>query len=204
MKAEAPSARVVGEPDCGFFIDTPNDGYQPVNTTYPLQMQYVYRMQQAGGSLSPACQHAHGAEAWKCIMAPYAAPFITTPWFALQSRFDKWQLSEELFMPCMQAQPYSPPYKPNSCSAADVANIRAYGPRFMAQFRPLIDAPGSKNGAFLDACIIHGSTNSSIDGLSNGEAFQRWLAGGQAWYVMKCGGSDEAGPCDPSPVCAPF
>ncbi len=148
-------------------------------------------------------QASFGADAWKCIMAPYAAPFISTPWFALQSRFDKWQLGEELFMPCQQAQPYSPPYKPSTCNATDVANIQAYGPRFMGQFRPLIDAPGSKNGAFLDACIIHGSTNSTIDGVSNSQAFDQWLSGGRAWWVYKCNGSDEQGPCDPSPVCAP-
>jgi len=187
-----------------FFIDTPNDGYAPANVTYTNQMKYVYQMQNASGSLSAACQASYGSDAWRCIMAPYAAPFITTPWFALQSRFDKWQLGQELFMPCMQRQAYSPPFSPNTCNATDVANIQAYGPRFMDQFRPLINSPGSKNGAFLDACIIHGSTNSSIDGVTGYAAFEQWLAGGQAWYVMKCGGSDSAGPCDPSTICAPF
>ena len=57
-------------------------------------MQYVYNMQNASGSLSSTCQTSHAPDSWKCIMAPYAAPFITTPWFAFQSRFDKWQLSE--------------------------------------------------------------------------------------------------------------
>jgi hypothetical protein len=51
-------------------------------------MSYVYKMQQAAGALSPACQAYYGADAWKCIMAPHAAAFIETPWFALQSRFD--------------------------------------------------------------------------------------------------------------------
>ncbi len=189
---------------CGFFIDSSNDGYAPANVTYPLQMQYVFNMQNAAASLSPACLQHFGSEAWRCIMAPYAAPFVTTPWFSLQSRFDHWQLSEELFMPCMQAQSYGPPFKPSTCTPAEVANIHSYGPRFMEQFRPLITAPASKNGAFLDACIIHGSTNSSIDGVQNGAAFQQWLAGGQQWYVMLCNGDDAAGPCDPSPICAPF
>jgi hypothetical protein len=55
-------------------------------------MQYVFNMQKAAGSLSPECQAAYGADAWKCIMAPHATKFIKTPWFALQSRFDTWQL----------------------------------------------------------------------------------------------------------------
>lgn len=146
--------------------------------TYTLQMKYVFEMQQAAGSLSPVCQAAYGADAWKCIMAPYASPFITTPWFALQvsgqgwgkllsslpfitmacntfrtspplplqSRFDHWQLSEELFMPCMQvrgetgerglypssthpfphhqAQSYGPPFKPSTCTPKEVADIQ--------------------------------------------------------------------------------
>ena len=80
-----------------------------------------------------------------------------------------------------------------------------YGPEFMEQFQPLIYVPGTQNGAFLDACIIHGSTNSTIDGKNNAAAFDAWLAGGsQQWWLMKCGDSTSAGPCDPSAICAPF
>lgn len=210
-------------------------------------------MQNASGSLSPACQAFYGPDnAWKCIMAPHAAPFVQTPWFALQSRFDHWQLAEILFLPCMQAQPYSPPYNKSTCTPAEDAAIQSYGPDFWAQFSPLI-APGSKNGVFLDACIIHGeraairggkpvlpvavtaaagarmlwlrhavhlrttqdlplpccilpagSTNSSIDGANNAQAFEQWLQGGRQWWIMQCNGSNSTGPCDPSPICAPF
>jgi hypothetical protein len=207
MAVQAPNARVVGQPVCGFFLDHGNDGFAPANVTYTLQMQYVYNMQNSTGSLSTTCQQALAPDSWRCIMAPHAAPFIQTPWFALQSRFDHWQLAEELFLPCMQAQPYSPPYKPSSCDAAEDAAIQDYGYDFMAQFTPLMTA-GSKNGAFIDACIIHGSTNSSIDGLNNQAAFEAWYGGSsQHWWIMKCGtgpNATSAGPCDTSPVCAPF
>jgi hypothetical protein len=33
MAVEAPKARVVGEPVCGFFADLGNDGFQPPNVT---------------------------------------------------------------------------------------------------------------------------------------------------------------------------
>jgi len=92
MRTQAPNARVVGEPVCGFFADLPTDGYTPQNQSYPNRMHYVYDMQAAAGSLSPACQAYYGSDAWKCIMAPHAAQFVDTPWFALQSRFDTWQL----------------------------------------------------------------------------------------------------------------
>ena len=190
----------------GFFLDHGNDGFAPANVTYTLQMQYVYKMQNSSGSLSTECQNALAPDSWKCIMAPYAAPFVKTPWFALQSRFDHWQLSSELFLPCMQSQPYSPPYKPSTCTAAEDAAIQKYGFDFMDQFTPLM-TPSSKNGVFLDACIIHGSTNSSIDGKNSHDAFDDWLAGGKQWYIMKCGtgaNATSAGPCDTSPICAPF
>ena len=82
----------------------------------------------------------------------------------------------ELFMPCMQSQAWSPPYKPSTCKPNDDADIAAYGFDFMAQFGPLMAAPGSRNGAFVDACIIHGSTTSAIDGRTNGQAFEAWCA----------------------------
>jgi hypothetical protein len=90
--AQAPKAVVAGEPVCGFFLDHGNDGYAPPAQTYTLQMKYVFQMQNSTGSLSPECQAALAPDAWKCIMAPHAAPYIRTPWFALQSRFDQWQL----------------------------------------------------------------------------------------------------------------
>jgi O-palmitoleoyl-L-serine hydrolase len=201
VSAVAPAARVVGEPVCGFFVDPAGFGQ---NATYTSEMEYVFNMQNSTGSLSPACQAAYGADAWKCIMAPYAVPFVATPFFALQSRFDHWQLSEEAFVPCMLAQSYSPPYSPSTCTPAEVAEIQSWGPGFMSQFLPAM-AKVPASSAFLDACIIHGSTNSSINGMNNAEAFGAWFNGtAKDMFIMTCGGSETAGPCDPSPICAPF
>ena len=196
------STRVVGLPVCGFFIDHGNNGFEPAWYTYPAFMQYVYHMQNSSSSLSAECQAAFGADAWKCIMAPYAMKYINTPWFAWQSRFDKWQLGNELFLSCMNAQPYSPPFNPSTCTSAEDAAIQEWGTYLMAQLD--YTAQPSRNGGFIDACIIHGSTTSKIDGKTNAEAFQAWLAGGQSWYIMKCNGSETAGPCDTASVCAPF
>jgi hypothetical protein len=197
------TTRVVGEPVCGFFIDHGNDGFAPEWYTYPNFMKYVYNMQNSSGSLSTACQKSYRPEdAWMCIMAPHAVPFIQTPWFTLQSRFDKWQLGNELFLTCMNAQPYSPPYKNSSCTPDQDIAIQNWGVYFMAQLN--YTAQPTRNGGFIDACIIHGSTNSLIDGKYNYQAFEAWLAGGQSWYIMQCNGSDTAGPCDTSTVCAPF
>jgi hypothetical protein len=205
VREHAPNARVVGQPVCGFFLDlNTNDGNNMPNVTYGAELRYVYQMQNTSGALSKECQAANAADPAMCIFAPHAVPFIETPWFALQSRFDHWQLSEEVFIPCILDQPYSPPYKPSSCNSTEVAQIQAYGPTFMSQFTPAFLPTASRNGVFLDACIIHGSTNSSINGLTNGEAFATWLAGGPGTYIALCDGSNSTGPCDPSPICAPF
>jgi hypothetical protein len=52
MRTQAPNARVVGEPVCGFFLDSGNDGYAPANVTYTQQMAYVFKMQNAAASLA--------------------------------------------------------------------------------------------------------------------------------------------------------
>ncbi len=167
-------------------------------------MQYVFQMQNAGILLSTTCLQTYG---WRCIMAPYAAQFISTPWFMFQSRYDQWQLSKELFMPCIVSQPFSPPYNKSTCNDTDVANIQSYGVDFLAQFGKVMNMQGTKNGAFLDACIIHGTTDSQIDGMINQDAFDYWLktqGGDKRIWVMKCNGSETEGPCDPSSICAPF
>ena len=52
--------------------------------------------------LSPAClaSFAPAGEQWRCIFAQYMTPFIVTPLFVLNSRFDQCQLAGcELNMP---------------------------------------------------------------------------------------------------------
>ena len=79
-------------------------------------------------------------------------------------------------------------------------------PRITTRLPFVISVCLHADGGFIDACIIHGSTNSSIDGVTNLEAFQAWMEGTntQQWYIMKCGGSETDGPCDTSPICAPY
>ena len=199
MATEAPNARVVGEPVCGYFLDAPNDGNGvPYNVTYPNEMHYVYTMQNASGALSPVCQSTYGIDAYKCIMAPHAAKFIQTPWFALQSRTDTWQLGNVAMIPCTS--------DPLKCTPTQWAQIQAYAPQFMDQWLGVMQ-PGTKNGAFLDACLIHGSTSTPIDGLTNAQAFQSWLRGNTTYgnfWIMKCDGSILTGPCDRGPSCEKF
>ncbi|KAJ9445960.1 Pectin acetylesterase 9 [Diplonema papillatum] len=195
------TTRVVGNPTCGFFIDHGNDGYEASTVTYPLQMQYVYLMQNASSSLSQECQNDLG---WKCIMAPHAVKYIKTPMFISQSRFDQWQLDNELFLPCLEGQSYGPPYKPGVCNATENDSIQNWGKYLMDQLN-YTQLPSSWGG-WVDACIIHGVSTGSIDGKTNAQAFDAWLTGNGTshWSVFKCNGSEIAGPCNTAPDCAPF
>ena len=198
VAAVAPRARVVGKPTCGYFIDS--------NATFSAMLAGVFDLHNASGAVSAACQAAQppGA-ASRCFIPSIAAPYTRTPMFLMQSRFDLWQLADgELNIACMRRQPFAPPFPPSSCTPAEDAQITAYGPTFMTFFDSLINATSDRNGAFLDACIIHGSTNSAIDGVVGEDAFLQWAAGGRSWWLMRCGNSTSAGPCDTSPVCVPF
>jgi len=92
----------------------------------------------------------------------------------------------------------------SKCPPDQWKDVQDYGPKFMTEFRPYMNG---HNGAFLDACLIHGSTTTPIDGLTNSEAFQSWLAGNAThgnWWTMLCSGSDTAGPCDTGRFCQKF
>ncbi|KAJ9466892.1 hypothetical protein DIPPA_51521 [Diplonema papillatum] len=194
------TTRVVGNPRYGFFVDHGNDGYQSPNVTYPLQMKYVFNMQNSSYSLSPECQAEYG---WQCIMAPVAWKFIQTPLFLYQSRFDMFQLRDELFLPCEEEQNASPPFKPSTCNATEAQSVKNWGKYTMDQLN--ITAQPQRFGGFVQACIIHGVSPTPINGKTSTEAFADWLDGkGPSWYVMLCGGSQVDGPCDNASVCAPY
>jgi photosystem II stability/assembly factor-like uncharacterized protein len=101
-----PPTRVRGLASAGYFLqsESAKGGYQD-------QMIQLAKEQNSTGALSPACLAQAAREdraAETCFFAEHAAPYIMTPTFALQSRFDTWQL-EHMSAP-------SPP--PSPCFAA--------------------------------------------------------------------------------------
>ena len=121
----APAARVVGKPVAGYFIAS--------NSSFNALLGGVYSMQNVTGSLSAECQAALAPDSWRCIIPSYAAQYVHTPFFAMQSRFDLWQLgSGEEYIPCMRSQPFTPPYHPSTCTPAEDAAITAFGSTLMS------------------------------------------------------------------------
>lgn len=99
LRTAAPRATVVGVPDAGYFLDHNDTTGAPTWT--PLY-QWVVSAQNTTPSVDAGCVAHYGGtgEEWKCFMAQYTAPFITTPAFFAQDLDDSWQMQ----VPCV-AQP---------------------------------------------------------------------------------------------------
>ena len=67
---------------------------------YTFWMKYVYSMQNmtfgGGGGLKAACETQFPGEPHLCFMSPHMVQFIKTPFFMINSKYDKWQLQNIL------------------------------------------------------------------------------------------------------------
>ena len=109
VQQRLPAARVVGMPVAGYFLDhapAPFAASVPPNqppfqhvpkpySSYPQAIRYMVGMHNTTGQLDPECRaHFGPAEAWQCAMAPHMQSFVKAPFFAVQSRFDEFQLGK--------------------------------------------------------------------------------------------------------------
>lgn len=108
--------------------------------------------------LHPKCVAANpGAASIKCLFAEHLAPHISTPIFHMGSRYDSWQLDNQLFTNAT---------KP----------VIGYGEAFMQRINAsILSQP--KNAAFVDSCVHHCNAFNSIriDKLTVAEAFSQWF-----------------------------
>jgi hypothetical protein len=233
------ATRVTGLSDAGFFKYQENHSYPTtvdpwdLSANFSRSMRYVYGMVNASGALSPACRSAQqqqqgrpGATAvpapkgtevplggeWNCIMAATAIEYVDAPMFVLQSKFDHFQLGAIADIPCMVKQPYTPPWKPSQCSAADVARISTYGADLNAELGRVIAAPSPHRAIFLSACVVHGQSSpaawsqTTIGNVTPEKAWEAWYNSGtdgvaiNAKWIEGC-----ALPCNNNTlVCAPY
>lgn len=159
--------------------------------------RYVYSMFNVSGSLSKDCRAAQNAGRgsgpvpevggnekppageWNCLFAATAAEYVKTPMFFLQSKFDHFQLGEELGLRCMVEQTYRPPWKNVTCSKSEIATLRAYGADLAAEASRVVAAPSSRRGVYLSACVVHGQvgdawTTTKVGNSTPQEAWSAW------------------------------
>lgn len=160
LKAEAPKCKTIrGAPNVGYFLDhdnfkhttgfpggpnSPQWATPGTGANYTMWMKYIYTMQNltfgADGGLTEACQKKHPTEPHLCFMSPHMNDVVETPFFMFNSKYDHWQLLNEL--------------QTNWTTADQQQAVLQYGKDFMQQLVPVQQA--SKNGAMITSCICHG------------------------------------------------
>ena len=91
IAARLSGVRVLGIPECGFFMDLPTVGGQAKWTPLYKQVAAMQNATSPAGNLDADCLAAWPSEAWRCFMAQYTLPHVTTPFFAVNSVYDSWQ-----------------------------------------------------------------------------------------------------------------
>lgn len=76
--------KVAAVADCGFFQDWRNNSYHQ-------GFAWMHSVEGMQSAVDPTCAAAHPRASNLCLMAEHIAPFIKTPLFALQAKFDSWQ-----------------------------------------------------------------------------------------------------------------
>jgi hypothetical protein len=114
------------------------------------------------------CIKAYNRLEFNCMFAEHTIPYIKTPFFAIQSRFDLYQTS--LLM----------------INKDDIDRMNNYGDMFMGVFVDTI-MNGTKNGIFLDSCYHHGSGryDITINNMIFIYAFQKYYNQGEPRYYIQ-------------------
>jgi hypothetical protein len=179
------TARVVGLPDSGYFLE---DTHPTNATSWAAQLRWVATRMNGTGALPAACVAANPTDPASCIFAQNVAPFLETPFFALQSTYDAYQLEAEA-----------------KVSTNDTSAVNAYGALLSAAlYTHLLSNP--KHGGAVDSCLHHtrGWTVNDVpslvfppDGLDQSGAFQKWYTtGGGAGGGQRVWAQNRTYPCD--------
>ena len=107
-----------------------------------------------------SCEAAHPSQPELCLFAEHLAPFVSTPLFALQAKYDAWQV-------------------PNILRSSNVAVINEFGENLTNRLTAsVLNRPG--NAVFLDACYHHcgGYDVYQIDSMTQAQAVDIWYKNG--------------------------
>ena len=171
------TAKVVCMPESGFFVDQT----LPEGDQYGEWMRYIYFFQETSPEgLNEDCYKAHLAtnDTEACMLAEHTSPYIKTPMFPIQSKYDSCQFG-------MIGKPTD-------------AVFNEYGKNLTHLLvSTLLSQP--QHGAFLDACFNHcGNWDGPIiDQMTTAQAFEAWYNGGSQSLQNKGFFNQEAVyPCD--------
>jgi O-palmitoleoyl-L-serine hydrolase len=147
------NTKIIGFPENGFFPDYDKIGFSKT-------MRNIFNLMNCTLGVNQKCIESNTIES-NCFFAEYNVPFITTPIFAVQSRFDSWQIGAQLGA--------NPTY---------INEINEYGDWFTNLFTSTI-LKNEKNGIFLDSCYHHSITwNIKINNTNVGYALKDFYENG--------------------------
>ena len=157
VQAEAPKCKKIrAAPVVGYFLDHDNFAHNSASAVantpswghanYTTWMRYIYKMQNltfgSDGGLTKACQEKHPDEPGLCFMSPHMQAVVKTPFFMFNSKYDAWQLKNELQLDYKQWH-----------TRTEHAAVLQYGKDFLAQLAPVHSAAESANGGMITSCI---------------------------------------------------
>eukprot|EP01052_Picozoa_sp_SAG31_P020143 SAG31_NODE_1502_length_8080_cov_131.725849_1_plen_347_part_00 len=144
--------KVAAVPDCGFFQDWKE------NNSFHRGFVWMKSSDGMNAVVDPRCAAAHSTAKNLCLMAEHMAPFIRTPLFALQAKFDSWQKSSICGTDC-----------------DTIVGEQAYGDSLLSKLQVTVLAKPD-NGAFVDSCLHHcgGSDTYRNDNMTQAQALAVW------------------------------
>ncbi|KAK3265008.1 hypothetical protein CYMTET_26283 [Cymbomonas tetramitiformis] len=157
QEAARSAVTVVGLPDSGFFLEHED----PVKQ-YRSGLQWQFQRFNNTASMAKGCIDAYisSGEQWKCMFAQHALPFVQTPVFLLQPRYDSWQARENLH-------------------SKDPRRLVSWGANLTNLVQSNFLEQNPQHAAFLDSCSHHcgdWGTLQTPEGVSQPEAFTAWYA----------------------------
>jgi len=196
-----PNVIVKAVPEVGFFLDANSiwNNEHLYTQVYSRVALFANITTGLPAQVNEGCvANTPANERWKCFMAQYTYPYITTPVFLLNSMVDEWQASN-ILAPNYNTDPYVTTYGPfipciedpaKGCNSTQFQQWFGYGDQFMLALNTSIKATPvssmNQNGGFITSCPIH---TTAISGLShkihiNGVSMYEALA---SWYFEKQG-----------------
>jgi hypothetical protein len=191
-------------PMSGFFTDEVN--IKDIHV-YGTEIQRIFDLSQAEQGVHAGCVADNSENPWKCMMAPYVSDYIETPTFILNSIYDSWQTSCELFSAipsidsagngnCTAYPSYSTCQADlENCTGSQIAQVNTYGSNCLATLKASNLYSKNGNGGFLYSCHTHCAAQQSspyttfvnqATGTSMQQAVTKWwssaLASAPLWY----------------------
>ena len=159
------TVKTVAFADAMFSIDTPD---AKGSLAAPERFAWIFTGMNCSASVDQDCLKAN-PNGTACMFGANTAPFVKTPLFVLNSKYDTWQAGGIIGAGTCGN-------KISSCPAAIQTFWKAYGMKMVDTLKSL----PSQHGGFLSNCQAHCQSgsgawhDSTIDGTSMGAAFSSW------------------------------